>query len=892
MAGSWKELYRDWSWARGEGHFPIPAYSEYMPPPRIGQKPYGNWDIETPFSDADPYGWSVGAAEQERELAPGLLNIARQVVDCVAALGKGTTRIGRMHLADNPYWPDVLAQAAANLAHERYLFLSPLALSKSQDDKGRVRWTLFGASHLGPAKGFWKSFYTAPSVEKPAKQSEEAIRLLLSAVYDETAADLHAARFRILPTGPLPDDLADGDLPAWTHPYIFADSDDIEGVRYLLTFRPFGLLPAHIQRLYLDGKLHLLPYPGSLVFWGSPQYRMLNLPFARQILLSQVVARHASPRGIRVPQSGWLHHHGEHDLHLGEAKSTYRRTHRWQRMHREDDSTTFACEDQIHKVLFSTQPDDIGLYGKPLARNAQIWSAHFHPVLHGPTADAGVMERAMNEVAHGHSLGYRFFYPPMQAGRFAVFWHRPLIAFRHGGKTRLLDTTLTGYLTAEDASGHGAPELELWPRLPTEPRNTKPFTDAERTRRAVAAFSEHLGVPADVTFDAKDALTFHHTATRPFEMKYWKTIAKLAEGRYLNKNSADCSSDPATQARLPWPQRDLDQLGDFLLDYYRKLARETGTKAIVGDMPFRWKTDFEFPWMEGWLRNQDGRTQERNIVCIIPGRNRKEAIVMGDHYDTAYMEDTYGYRSGKNDGARMAASGADDNHSATSALMLGAEVFMELSRQGKLARDVWIVHLTGEEFPSDCLGARHLAQLLVEGACRIETMEDTVDLCDVTVKGAYVLDMIAHNNDRRKDVFQIAPGGDKLSLWLAYQAHAAARMWAAGAAVWNATAKRAGLGRGRRSPHGAAIPLMAQHLAPAGEVRFRDDPRSTLFNTDGQIFADAGIPTVLFMENYDINREGYHDTLDTMANIDLDYGSAVAAITIEAVARAASETLP
>ena len=151
--------------------------------------------------------------------------------------------------------------------------------------------------------------------------------------------------------------------------------------------------------------------------------------------------------------------------------------------------------------------------------------------------------------------------------------------------------------------------------------------------------------------------------------------------------------------------------------------------------------------------------------------------------------------------------------------------------------------------------------------------------------------MIAHNNDRERDIFQIAPGGDRQSLWLAWQAHAAARMWAAGVGVWNATAKRQGLGRGRRSPHGAAIPLMAQHLAPVGEVRFRDDPRSTLFNTDGQIFADAGIPTVLFMENYDINREGYHDTLDTMANIDLDYGSAVAAITIEAVARAASHPL-
>jgi hypothetical protein len=42
------------------------------------------------------------------------------------------------------------------------------------------------------------------------------------------------------------------------------------------------------------------------------------------------------------------------------------------------------------------------------------------------------------------------------------------------------------------------------------------------------------------------------------------------------------------------------------------------------------------------------------------------------------------------------------------------------------------------------------------------------------------------------------------------------------------------------------------------------------------------------MENYDINRVGYHDTHDTMALIDLDYGSALAAIAIESVARLAS----
>jgi len=41
-------------------------------------------------------------------------------------------------------------------------------------------------------------------------------------------------------------------------------------------------------------------------------------------------------------------------------------------------------------------------------------------------------------------------------------------------------------------------------------------------------------------------------------------------------------------------------------------------------------------------------------------------------------------------------------------------------------------------------------------------------------------------------------------------------------------------------------------------------------------------------ENYDINRSGYHDTKDTLENIDLDYGAAFAAIAIETVARIAT----
>ena len=82
----------------------------------------------------------------------------------------------------------------------------------------------------------------------------------------------------------------------------------------------------------------------------------------------------------------------------------------------------------------------------------------------------------------------------------------------------------------------------------------------------------------------------------------------------------------------------------------------------------------------------------------------------------------------------------------------------------------------------------------------------------------------------------------------------------------------------------------AAHLPLSGEVRTKDDPQSSLFNTDGQIFSDVGIPVVLFMENYDINRSGYHDTHDTLENIDLDYGAALAAIAIETCAQAAQSS--
>jgi hypothetical protein len=554
-------------------------------------------------------------------------------------------------------------------------------------------------------------------------------------------------------------------------------------------------------------------------------------------------------------------------------------------------------------------------------------------------------------VKSGGVFGYRFISPAMRVGLHEVYWHRPLVAYRSTeGETRVLPDAPLGYLTAYSVDKPKlAKPLEFWPRIqwrsiptavlhlqPPGPgrslnpmvRSVNKLLDAYHKRgdrplpRSLArqllmprhgqTLDSWLETLPDETLAAEvraliepgdaptlplrrgstvpDSLTYSRTATRKFEVDYWKTIAALAEGTFLNKNNADCIRCSITQKIIPYHTRQLDDLGDLLIKYYeRKIATAGMTgKALAGEIPFQWRTDFDFDWMGGWLKNQD-RAAERNILMMIPGRDRRKAVIMSDHYDTAYMTDKYDVQCG-GIGARISACGADDNHSATAAMMLAAPIFLNMSKRGKLACDIWLIHLTGEEFPADCLGARALTQKLIEGTLKLRLPNGkTKDLSNVDVKGLYVSDMIAHNNDHNRDIFQISPGVDPAAFWLAEQAHIATEIWNASVPTWNTAPDRVGKLRARRSPHGAAIPNIAPFLQLSGEVRTYIDPHSTLYNTDGQIFSDAGVPCVLFMENYDINRSGYHDTHDTMENIDLDYGSAVCAITIESVARAATE---
>ncbi len=962
-AAGWHKLIPPADYFRGEGNYRIDAYSEFMPPPRVGWKPYGGRGPDPELLPPDdPFGWHVDEVEEARELQPGLLQVARQVLGKLARLLDGDPDSGlpSLDLVGNPYWPAELA-AEGKLPQERCVTLLPLALSRTQDDKGRVRWTLFGNSEQGPGKAFWKSFFTAPRKELPAAEGVAFFCRLLHAIYGETvedAAGLRRVGFRILPDDePLCAHWAEP-LPSWAAEFRLPERPAADAAKYLLTFRPFTRLPAAVRKAYLAGRLCLLPFPGSLVYWGVPGYHQLarELPLALQIPLLHGVARHRAPEGLRVPQSGFLHEPTEHrphaaaHAHAGVVRNTYKRTHRWDKVLRDQDELALiGREDKLLHVLFSTVPDDLSLYDKPMARNVQLWTEDHRLLLDGPHATPDQLKAAMRTVQAGGLFGYRFQFPAMRVGVHEVYWHRPLVAYRtRDGEPAVLPDAPLGYLTAYNADAPRPDKaVELWPRPHRRPlpqavlglygsgngHVTLPI--ARGVRRLLDAVRKRGGRPLPRTFardllvrrpgqtlddwltalpgetlaaevrrlieldvaalprrrgaKVPDSLTYRRTATRPFEVAYWKTIAALAEGTLLNKNNADCVRDHVTQRTLTYHGRHLDALGDYLLAYYDRKIAAAGMagQALAGEVPFRWRTDFDYSWMGGWLKNQDGPA-ERNILVVIPGRDRRRAVVMADHYDTAYMGDVY-ERGPGGGGGRVAAGGADDNHSATAAMMLAAPVFLEMSRKGRLGCDVWLVHLTGEEFPADCLGARALTERLVEGTLRLHLPRGKAkDLSGVRVRGLYVSDMIAHNNDHQRDVFQISPGEDAASLWLAEQAHLATEIWNASVPEWNKHPDRAGRPRGRRSPHGAAVPEVAPFLALTAEVRTPIDPRSTLYNTDGQIFSDAGVPCVLFMENYDINRVGYHDTHDTMALIDLDYGAAVGAITIESVARAAT----
>jgi hypothetical protein len=91
----WQQLLPDASLYHGAGRYPIDAYSEFMPPPRLGWKPYANEPPDPQvFDPIDPWGWYVSEYEEANEIQPGLEQIARQLAGKVRHTLRGNAAHG------------------------------------------------------------------------------------------------------------------------------------------------------------------------------------------------------------------------------------------------------------------------------------------------------------------------------------------------------------------------------------------------------------------------------------------------------------------------------------------------------------------------------------------------------------------------------------------------------------------------------------------------------------------------------------------------------------------------------------------------------------------------------------------------------------------------------
>lgn len=301
-----------------------------------------------------------------------------------------------------------------------------------------------------------------------------------------------------------------------------------------------------------------------------------------------------------------------------------------------------------------------------------------------------------------------------------------------------------------------------------------------------------------------------------------------------------------TDRYLPSVTHQLDEVAAWLSNYYRALGFKVELQPIL------------------W----EGRTYS-NVIATIPG-NSKEKVLLCDHYDVAdkehllpchrerfYQQLTRDHglsaqqiskRAGKIP-AGAAVAGADDNASASAALMEMGAVMREVLDSGiELGRTIELVHLVGEELPADCLGAR----AYVERARREKQ----------AIAAVLLMDMIGVDRTGKRKV-QLSPGNSPGALELA------------------AEVKRG---------------IVDLHLELKPILRPYGSRKSFLHQTDGIHFSKADYPVVLLNEHlnddHDLYRAGYHDEFDTTALITFDYAADIARAALETAYRCALPRSP
>jgi len=155
-------------------------------------------------------------------------------------------------------------------------------------------------------------------------------------------------------------------------------------------------------------------------------YRELAEPFGPHCDADSRVATrssgNAASRGIRVAAVPvWLHEPLA-GMRTGERRSVRcpfpqsfilnLRRNRGPACNRDEDELSLSANKRIARPtswFLATAADDLGLYGKPMARNSLDLTQHFERLLDGPLGKRPELSRAAEHLAEGGLVRYRFF---------------------------------------------------------------------------------------------------------------------------------------------------------------------------------------------------------------------------------------------------------------------------------------------------------------------------------------------------------------------------------------------------------------------------------------------------------------------------------------------------
>lgn len=218
----------------------------------------------------------------------------------------------------------------------------------------------------------------------------------------------------------------------------------------------------------------------------------------------------------------------------------------------------------------------------------------------------------------------------------------------------------------------------------------------------VDASKEKVSWPHEINFEKQERVSNHSSTLKSPLVSFGEDFTKNYQHDVSRFSGETPISDPQTQKRIDFQKlssadagNEITLLSRYLKKGYEKIGFGTKPGFTIEEQNFDWRG-----------------IPQSNLILKIKGSlppSRNRPVILSDHIDKAISEDIY-----ESENKRVTTPGADDNGTATAALRGAASIFVDRYKEKPPLHDIWIVHFTGEEFPTNCAGARHFVSELLK----------------------------------------------------------------------------------------------------------------------------------------------------------------------------------